>query len=195
MRHGLSLNLDSREEAVTKELRSKAKAVNFGIVYGIGDFSLSQDLKVSRRAAREYIDSYLATYTGVDSYLKNTVAKAREMGYTTTMYGRRRPIPELNAKNKNLQSFGERVAMNSPIQGTAADIIKIAMINVSQALKDAGLDAKLILQVHDELIVESHKSCADKAAEILKREMENALKTDVPLEAQTAMGDNWFDAK
>lgn len=183
------------EDMVTKELRSKAKAVNFGIVYGIGDFSLSQDLKVSRKAAREYIDSYLATYTGVDSYLKNTVEQARQDGYTTTVYGRRRPIPELGAKNKNLQAFGERVAMNSPIQGTAADIIKIAMINVHRALKESGLDARLILQVHDELIVEAHKSCADKVAEILKREMESAAKTKVPLEAEVAMGENWFDAK
>lgn len=183
------------ETEVTKELRSKAKAVNFGIVYGIGDFSLSQDIKVSRKAAREYIDSYLATYVGVDSYLKNTVEEAKKNGYTVTAYGRRRPIPELSAKNKNLQAFGERVAMNSPIQGTAADIIKLAMINVDRALKNEGIDAKLILQVHDELIVESAKTCADRAAEILKGEMENAAKTNVPLEAEVAMGDNWFEAK
>lgn len=182
-------------ENVTKELRSKAKAVNFGIVYGIGDFSLSQDLHVSRKAAREYIDNYLATFTGVDSYLKNTVKDAREKGYTTTRFGRRRPIPELSSSNKNLQAFGERVAMNSPIQGTAADIIKIAMINVDRALREAEIDARLILQVHDELIVESAKGCADKAAEILVREMENAASTRVPLTAEVNMGDNWYDAK
>ncbi|MBR6676582.1 MAG: DNA polymerase I, partial [Clostridia bacterium] len=182
-------------EHVTKELRSKAKAVNFGIVYGIGDFSLSQDLHVSRKAAREYIDSYLATFPGVDKYLKDTVEKAKADGYTTTLLGRRRPIPELSAQNKNLKAFGERVAMNSPIQGTAADIIKIAMINVDKALEEAGIDAKLILQVHDELIVEASRECAAQAAEILCREMKNAYKTVVPLDVEANMGDTWFDAK
>ncbi len=182
-------------ELVTKELRSKAKAVNFGIVYGIGDFSLSQDLHVSRKAAREYIDSYLATFPKVDSYLKNTVEKAKEDGYTTTLLGRRRPIPELMAQNKNLKAFGERVAMNSPIQGTAADIIKIAMINVDKALADADIDARLILQVHDELIVEASVACAGEAAEILVREMKNAYKTTVPLDVEANSGVNWYDAK
>ncbi len=182
-------------ELVTKELRSKAKAVNFGIVYGIGDFSLSQDLHVSRKAAREYIDSYLETFPDVDAYLKNTVEKAKEDGYTTTLFGRRRLIPELAAQNKNLKAFGERVAMNSPIQGTAADIIKIAMINVDKALKDAGIDANLILQVHDELIVEASAECADKASEILVSEMKNAYKTVVPLDVEANMGANWYDAK
>ena len=182
-------------ELVTKELRSKAKAVNFGIVYGIGDFSLSQDLHVSRKVAREYIDSYLATFPDVDRYLKETVSKAKEDGYTTTLLGRRRPIPELAAQNKNLQAFGERVAMNSPIQGTAADIIKLAMINVHHALKEAGIDAKLILQVHDELIVETSKDSADIASEILVREMQNAYSTRVPLDVEANMGKNWYDAK
>ncbi len=181
--------------AVTKELRSRAKAVNFGIVYGIGDFSLAQDIGVSRKAAREYIDSYLATYTKVDEYLNNTKAEARENGYTVTMFGRRRPIPELAAKNKNLQAFGERVAMNSPIQGSAADIIKIAMIGVYKALKDAEIDARLILQVHDELIIECHRSVAEKASEILREQMENAVKTIVPLTAEVSVGANWLDAK
>ena len=182
-------------ELVTKELRSKAKAVNFGIVYGIGDFSPSQDLHVSRKVAREYIDSYLATFPDVDRYLKETVSKAKEDGYTTTLLGRRRPIPELAAQNKNLQAFGERVAMNSPIQGTAADIIKLAMINVHHALKEAGIDAKLILQVHDELIVEASKDSADIASEILVREMQNAYSTRVPLDVEANMGENWYDAK
>ncbi len=180
---------------VTPQLRSRAKAVNFGIVYGIGDYSLSQDIGVSRKAAREYIDSYLATYTGVDRYLKDTVADAREKGYTVTLSGRRRPIPELSAKNKNLQAFGERVAMNSPIQGGAADIIKIAMINVRRALIEAKIDAHLILQVHDELIIEAHRDCAEAAAEILKREMESAVKTNVPLTADVGRGENWLEAK
>lgn len=182
-------------ELVTKELRSKAKAVNFGIVYGIGDFSLSQDLHVSRKTAREYIDSYLATFPEVDRYLKETVEKAKEDGYTTTLLGRRRPIPELSAQNKNLRAFGERVAMNSPIQGTAADIIKIAMINADRALTEAGIDAKLILQVHDELIVEASLECADTAAEILVREMQNAYNTVVPLDVEANRGTNWYDAK
>jgi DNA polymerase-1 len=182
-------------ELVTKELRSKAKAVNFGIVYGIGDFSLSQDLHVSRKAAREYIDSYLATFPGVDSYLKTTVEKAKEDGYTTTLLGRRRPIPELSAQNKNLKAFGERVAMNSPIQGTAADVIKLAMINVDKALTEAGIDAKLILQVHDELIIEATLDSADEAAEILVREMKNAYKTKVPLDVEANKGRTWYDAK
>ena len=182
-------------EPVTKELRSKAKAVNFGIVYGIGDFSLSQDLHVSRKAAREYIDSYLATFPGVDRYLKETVEKAKEDGYTTTLLGRRRPIPELSAQNKNLRSFGERVAMNSPIQGTAADIIKIAMINVDKALKKARIDARLILQVHDELIVEASCDCAERAAQILVHEMKNAYKTVVPLDVEANTGSTWYDAK
>ena len=182
-------------ESVTPQLRSRAKAVNFGIVYGIGDFSLAQDIGVSRKAAREYIDSYLATYTKVGEYLENTKAEARKNGYTVTMFGRRRPIPELSAKNKNLQAFGERVAMNSPIQGSAADIIKIAMIEVYRALKDSDIDARLILQVHDELIIECHKSCVDEASRILREKMEGAVKTVVPLTAEVSVGESWLDAK
>lgn len=182
-------------EEVTPELRSRAKAVNFGIVYGIGDYSLSQDLGISRRQAGEYIHNYLATYPGVDAYLKNTVEAAKQDGYTTTLFGRKRLIPELASQNKNIRAFGERVAMNSPIQGTAADIIKIAMIRTRRALADSGLDAKLILQVHDELIVEvSHKD-AEAAAVILKREMEHAADTRVPLTVEVAMGQSWYEAK
>ncbi len=182
-------------EAVTPQLRSRAKAVNFGIVYGIGDFSLAQDIGVSRKAAREYIDSYLSTYTKVDKYLRDTKADAREKGYTVTMFGRRRPIPELSAKNKNLQAFGERVAMNSPIQGSAADIIKIAMIGVYNSLRESGIDARLILQVHDELIIECNKNCIEEAAKILREQMEGAVKTTVPLTAEVSVGENWLDAK
>lgn len=180
---------------VTSELRLRAKAVNFGIIYGIGAFSLSQDLGISLKRASEYIASYLETYPKIDAHLKKTVAEAKEKGYTTTMFGRRRPIPELSSQNKNLRAFGERVAMNSPIQGTAADVIKLAMINVSRALKAANLDAKLILQVHDELIVEASKADAARAAEILVHEMENAVSTTVKLSADVGIGDNWFDAK
>ncbi len=180
---------------VTTELRKRAKAVNFGIVYGIGDFSLSQDLKISRNQAREYIDNYLATYSGVDSYLKNIVLSAYECGYVTTAFGRRRYIPELEGHNKMLKKFGERVAMNSPIQGTAADIIKIAMINVNKTLRERGIDARLILQVHDELLVEAHRDCADEALEILRREMENAVILSIPLDVEVGVGETWYDCK
>lgn len=183
------------EDKVTPELRRRAKAVNFGIVYGIGEFSLSKDLGITRRQAKEYIDNYLRTYYGVDAYLKATIESAKQEGYTTTLFGRRRYIPELKSTNHNLRSFGERVAMNSPIQGTAADVIKIAMIRVSEALKEAGIDARLIMQVHDELIVEAREDCADEAAEILVREMEKAVATAVPLTADCGMGVSWYEAK
>lgn len=183
------------EDDVTSELRRRAKAVNFGIVYGIGDFSLAKDLGITRREAKEYIENYLATYSGVDSYLKRTIEEAKEAGYTTTMFDRRRNIPEIKSSNKIQRGFGERVAMNSPIQGSAADVIKIAMIGVSRALREAGIDARLIMQVHDELIVEAKADCADLAAEILVREMENAVKTSVPLIADCGMGKTWYDAK
>lgn len=183
------------EIMVDSELRRRAKAVNFGIVYGIGAFSLSQDLGISRKQADDYIKSYLRTYPNVEKYLSDTVSDAKEKGYTLTLFGRRRPIPELAASNKNVKAFGERVAMNSPIQGTAADIIKIAMVKVSKALKDAGLDARLVMQVHDELIIEASEKDATAAAEILKREMENTVKTAVPLRAEVSTGKNWYEAK
>ncbi len=181
-------------DEVTPELRRRAKAVNFGIVYGIGDFSLSRDLGTTRKQAAQYIANYLAAYPKVDLYLKETIAAAKETGYTTTMFGRRRNIPELSAKNRNLVAFGERVAMNSPIQGSAADVIKIAMVNVHKKLRTEGIDAKLIMQVHDELIVESHVDCADRAMEILVEEMERAVALNVPLTVEAAMGRNWFEA-
>ena len=178
---------------VTPLLRKRAKAVNFGIVYGIGDYSLSQDLGISVKQAKEYITSYLANYPGVSSYLTDIVQSARENGYVDTIYGRRRFIPEISGKNAVMRKFGERVAMNSPIQGSAADIIKIAMINVSRRLKDERLDARMILQVHDELIVESAKECADRAAAILREEMENAVSLPVPLTVDLSVGDRWFE--
>lgn len=182
-------------DEVTDEMRKRAKAVNFGIVYGIGEFSLAKDLHISRKEARDYINSYFDTYPDVHAFIKSLVEHAKETGYAKTMFGRRRYIPELSSTNKNVQAFGERVAMNSPIQGTAADIIKIAMINVEKALSDAKLDASLILQVHDELIIESHISCAEKAKDILKREMENAVSLSVPLTADVGVGSDWYDAK
>lgn len=180
-------------EWVTPDLRSKAKAVNFGIVYGIGAFSLSKDIGVSMTKASEYIRAYLSKYSGIAHYMDKTVAKARHDGYVETMFGRRRYIKELAAKNKNLQSFGERVAKNTPIQGTAADIIKIAMIKVYNRLRESKLDAKLILQVHDELIVEAKEDCADKAAALLKEEMENAVKLTVPMTVDVNIGKTWYD--
>lgn len=182
-------------EYVTPELRKRAKAVNFGIVYGIGDFSLASDLHISRKQADQYIQNYLEKFAGVSAYLKECVAQARENGYTTTIFGRRRYIPELKAQNKNLQKFGERVAMNSPIQGSAADIIKIAMIRVSHRLKKENLDAKLILQVHDELILEAAESCVEQAKTLLREEMENAVKLHVPLPVEVSTGRTWYDAK
>lgn len=177
-------------ENVTPEMRKRAKAVNFGILYGMGDFRLSNDLHISMKQAKEYIESYLASYPEIAAYLENVKAEARANGYVTTIMGRRRYIPELSGKNKNLQSFGERVAMNSPIQGSAADIIKIAMINVARKLE--GLDARLILQVHDELLIEAHRGCVDEAEAILKYEMENAVKLNVPLNVDIGHGKNWY---
>lgn len=183
------------ENAVTLEMRKKAKAVNFGIMYGIGAFSLSDDIGVSRAEAQAYIDQYLAGYPGIDAYLKNTIKQGYEDGYVTTLFGRRRYIPELSGTNKMQQKFGERVAMNSPIQGTAADVIKLAMVRVHQRLCDSGLNARLILQVHDELLIESHRSCAAEAEKILKEEMENAVQYSVPLDVDIHTGNNWFEAK
>ncbi len=181
--------------AVTPELRKRAKAVNFGIVYGIGGFSLGADIGVSKYEADRYIKSYHEKYPQIDEYLKAIVEDGKRDGYVTTVFGRRRYIPELHASNRNLQAFGARVAMNSPIQGAAADIIKIAMIKVDAALKESGLDARLILQVHDELILEAHKGCAQDAAALLKREMENAVELAVKMEAEVGIGDNWYDCK
>ena len=183
------------ESAVTSELRKRAKAVNFGIMYGIGAFSLSDDIGVSRAEAQDYIDQYLAGYPGIDAYLKNTIQQAYEDAYVTTLFGRRRYIPELKASNGIQRKFGERVAMNSPIQGTAADIIKLAMVRVHNRLKEEGIDARLILQVHDELLIEAHRSVADRAREILKFEMENAVSYSVPLDVDIHIGNNWYEAK
>ena len=182
-------------EEVTLELRKRAKAVNFGIVYGMGEFSLAEDLHISRYEAKEYIESYLASYPKIDQYLHDVKAQGRADGYVTTAFGRRRYIPELSAPNKMTQAFGERVAMNSPIQGTAADVMKIAMINVHRKLREAGIDAKLILQVHDELIIEAHRDVAERAKEILQYEMEHAATFSVPLDVEVAIGDDWYSAK
>ena len=180
-------------EEVTTELRKRAKAVNFGIVYGIGDFSLAEDLHTSRAKAKEYIESYLATYPAIDAYLKNIIKSAYECGFVTTVFGRRRYIPELKESNKMRRAFGERVAMNSPIQGTAADIIKIAMIKVDKRLREEKLDARLILQVHDELLIEASESVADEVLALLREEMENAVALTVPLDVEVGVGMTWFE--
>ena len=182
-------------DCVTPEMRKRAKAVNFGIMYGIGAFSLADDIGVSRQEAQAFIDRYLGQFPRVDAYLKQTIASAYENGYVTTLFGRRRYIAELAGKNKMQQKFGERVAMNSPIQGTAADLIKLAMIRVHRRLREEGLDARLILQVHDELLIESNRTCADRAQEILRTEMESAARLSVPLTVEIHAGDTWFAAK
>ena len=182
-------------EMVTPLMRSRAKAVNFGIVYGIGAFSLSKDIGVSIKEADRYIKAYLAHYSGVDEYMKNIIEQAKETGYVETMFNRRRYLPELSASNKMVRSFGERVARNMPIQGTAADIIKIAMIRVHNRLRAENMRSKLILQVHDELIVEAPIDEAKKAAALLQEEMENAVHLSVPLIADAAIGKTWYDAK
>lgn len=180
---------------VTPQMRRAAKAVNFGIVYGISDFSLAQDIHTTRARAKEYIDSYLELYGGVREYMKNVVAKARENGYVTTLSGRRRELPELNAKNFNVRSFGERAAMNTPIQGTAADIIKIAMINTRRALIKGGFKARLILQVHDELIIEAPQDECEAVSQLLAREMEGAMSLRVRLAVQVSCGKSWYECK
>lgn len=182
-------------DKVTPQMRSRAKAVNFGIVYGIGAFSLAQDIGTTRKEAQEYIDGYLAHYHKVSEYMSRTVEDAKKNGYITTILGRRRYIPELGSSSHNVRAFGERVAMNAPIQGSAADIIKIAMVNVYKRLKDEKLKARLVLQVHDELIVESPESEAEAAAQILKEEMENAYALSVPLKVDMNKGKTWYDTK
>lgn len=180
---------------VTDDMRSRAKTVNFGIIYGQSEFSLAGELKISRKEAKEYIESYFNHYSGVKNYMDTTIENAKASGYVTTIFGRRRYIPELQAKNFNLRSFGERAAMNAPIQGTAADIIKIAMVKVYDALREKCPEAKLILQVHDELICEVPEDKAEIAAQILKEEMENAAKLSVPLRADVKVGKSWFETK
>ena len=180
---------------VTAEMRRVSKAVNFGIVYGISDFSLAGDIGVSRAEAKRYMDAYLERFSGVREYMKNIVEKAKEDGFVTTMFGRRRYIPEISSKNFNIRSFGERVALNAPIQGSAADIIKIAMINVAKRLSESGISAKLVLQVHDELVVEASRKDAEAAAAILTEEMESACSLLVPLRADAGVGETWYEAK
>ena len=180
---------------VTSKMRREAKAVNFGIIYGISEFGLSKNLNIPVGTAREYIQKYFETYSAVKDYMNKNVEFAREHGYVATLTGRKRVIPEIKSPNYNLRQFGERAAMNMPLQGSSADIIKIAMINVCKALKERGLRAKLILQVHDELVLEAPESEVVEASEILKYEMENAVQLKVPLTVELHTGKNWYDAK
>lgn len=180
---------------VTSEMRSAAKAVNFGIIYGIGAFSLSKDINTSVAQAKKYIQDYLAKYPKVDRFMEDAVEQGKNLGYVSTMFGRKRRIPELSSSNKMLQAAGKRIAMNTPVQGTAADLIKIAMVNVYKRLREENLEAELILQVHDELIVEASLKDADRAAEILKEEMQNVYEMKVPLAVDVNRGDSWYDAK
>jgi len=180
---------------VTPAMRSYAKAVNFGIVYGISAFSLAGDIGVSNAEAKQYIENYLAKYAGVRDYMTRIVEEAKQTGEVKTLFGRIRPLPELRATDFNTRSFGERVALNMPIQGTAADIMKLAMIHVAKRLERDGLEAKLVLQVHDELIVECPESEAEQVKALLEEEMEQVIKLDVPLEAEAKIGKTWFDAK
>ena len=182
-------------DEVTDLQRRNAKAVNFGIVYGISSFGLSQDLSITKKEAAEYIDNYFNTYPGIKKFLDDAVATGKEKGYVTTLFGRRRPIPELSSGNFMQRSFGERVAMNSPIQGTAADIMKIAMVNVQKRLSEANMKSRLVLQVHDELLIEAHSSEVEQVKEILKLEMEHAAQLRVPLDVDMHTGENWYEAK
>ena len=182
-------------EEVTPIQRSNAKAVNFGIVYGISSFGLGQDLNITRKEAEAYINQYFEAYPNLKKYLDDLVTKAKETGYITTLYGRKRPIPEIMSSNFMQRSFGERIAMNSPIQGTAADIMKIAMLRVRKALKEQGLKAKILLQIHDELLLEVPKEEAEQVAILLQKEMMEAAILTVPLSVEVKIGENWYETK
>jgi len=182
-------------DEVTDLQRRNAKAVNFGIVYGISSFGLSEDLSITRKEASQYIDNYFNTYPGIKKFLDDAVIHAKEHGYVTTLFGRRRPVPELSSSNFMQRSFGERVAMNAPIQGTAADIMKIAMNGVNRRLKESNMKSRLVLQVHDELLIEAHLEEVDAVKEILAYEMEHAASLLVPLDVDMHDGKNWYEAK
>ena len=182
-------------EDITKEQRSSAKAVNFGIVYGISDYGLANQIGVSNKQAKEYINQYLEKYSGIKHFMDDIVESARQKGYVETLFGRRRYIPEIKSSNYMVRQFGARVAMNTPIQGTAADIMKIAMINVYKELKDSKINAKIVLQIHDELLLEVSEKDNEEAKAILKKCMEEAKELDVPLEVELSEGNSWYEVK
>lgn len=199
-KHGIDIHTKTASEVfdvdledVTKRQRSDAKAVNFGIVYGISDYGLSKDLDISRKQAKAYIDNYLESYPSIHQYMEDIVKDAKEKGYVETIFNRRRYVPELNSKNFTIRSFGERIALNTPIQGSAADIIKVAMVKVYQRLKKEKMDSKLILQIHDELIIEAKDSEVEKVKTILREEMESAVVLDVDLIAEVEVGESWYE--
>ena len=180
---------------VTSEMRRQAKAVNFGIVYGISDYGLSQNLNISRKRAKEFIDRYLEEFQGVKDFMESVVKEAREKDYVETLFHRRRYLPEIHSSNFNIRSFAERTAMNSPIQGTAADILKVAMIELDRELKERNFQAKLLLQVHDELIFEVPEEEVESLQSLVEEVMENAVSLSVPLKADSNIGNNWYEAK
>ena len=182
-------------ENVSKQLRSRAKAVNFGIVYGISEFGLAEQTGINRKEAKDFMEQYLEKYSGIKKYMDDVVIEAKEKGYIDTMFGRRRYIPELFSNNYMVKKFGERAAMNTPIQGTAADIMKIAMINVYNRLKEENMKSQIVLQIHDELLVEALIEEKEKVKEILVSEMENVVKLSVPLKVEAEEGKNWLQAK
>ena len=184
-----------KPEEVTKTHRRDAKAVNFGIIYGISDFGLSKNIKSSVSMARDYIKRYFETYPEVKNYMDKNIELAKTQGYVTTVLNRRRYFKDINSSNRNLRAFAERQAMNMPLQGSSADIIKVAMVNVHNRLKREGLKSKLILQVHDELIIDTLKEEKDKVIKILTEEMEGAVNLSVKLTVETEVGETWFDAK
>jgi DNA polymerase-1 len=181
-------------EAVTAEMRRNAKAINFGIIYGLSAYGLSAQIGVHPKEAQKYIDAYFKRHSGVKAYIERTLDEVREKGYAVTIFGRKRPIPELNSDNKVTRSLGERLAVNTPIQGSAADLIKVAMINLYRRLKVEAPNAKMILQVHDELVVEAPAGDADKIKAIVKEEMENAVRLDVPVKVDVGSGPDWGEA-
>lgn len=182
-------------EEVTKEQRSNAKAVNFGIVYGISDFGLAEQLGISRKQAKIYIEEYLEQYSEIKKFMDDITEQAKEKGYVETIFHRRRYIPELKSSNYMVRQFGQRAAMNTPIQGTAADIMKIAMINVLKELKSRNMKSKIVLQVHDEMMIEAELDEVDEVKDLIKQCMENACKLNVPLIAEVSEATNWYDCK
>ena len=186
---------DKPIENVTKQERSSAKAVNFGIVYGISDFGLAEQLSIPKKEAKQYIEQYLEKYSGVKTFMDNIVNTAKEQGYVETLFNRRRYVPEINSNNYIVRQFGNRIAMNTPIQGTAADIMKLAMINIYKTFKEKEIKSKIVLQVHDELLIETIPEEKETVEKILKQEMENVITLKVPLQIDIEEGKNLYDAK
>ena len=182
-------------ETDLKGYRRKAKVINFGIMYGLSAFGLANTLKIERREAQQFIDQYFARYEGVKTWIENTLSGARDSGFVTTLFGRIRPIPEIHSRNWNLRHFGERAAINAPIQGTEADLIKMAMIDIHEKLQGQRFSSSLLLQVHDELVLEVANNELEEVGELVKQAMESAAVLDVPLEVETGIGESWYEAK